>query len=84
MSDILAANAAETKFRMQVEVGGGSNAVRVEFDMDGCMLQVPTVETADIISTTIGFTAQGTDSIIANSAYDLANTNDMIIRYFSA
>jgi hypothetical protein len=84
LSDILAANAAETKFRLQVEVGGLSNAVHVEFDMDGCMLQVPTVETADIMSTTIGFTAQGSSSIQADQAYDLGNTNDLTIRYFSA
>ncbi len=84
LSDILTANAAETKFRMQIEIGGLANAVRVELDMDGCMLQVPTVETQDIMSTTIGFTAQSTDALLANAAYDLANTNDMTIRYFSA
>ncbi len=84
LSDILTANAAETKFRVQIEVGGLSKAVRVELDMDGCMLQVPTVETADIMSTTIGFTAQATDSLVANSSYDLGNTNELTIRYFSA
>jgi hypothetical protein len=77
-------SAAETKFRLQIEIGGLANAVRVEFDMDGCMLQVPTVETADIMATTIGFTAQGTDKLVAANAYDLGNTNDMTIRYFSA
>lgn len=84
LSDILTANAAETKFRMMVEVGGGSNSVHADFDMDGCMLQVPTVETADIMSTTINFTAQGTDPLLASQAYDLSGTNDLFIRYYSA
>lgn len=86
LSDILSnvSSAAETKFRLQIEVGGQNNAVRVELDMDGCMLQVPTIETADIISTNIGFTAQGTSALVADQAYDLGNTNDMTVRYFAA
>lgn len=86
LNDILSnvSSAAETKFRLQLEVGGATNAVRVELDMDGCMLQVPTIETADIISTNIGFTAQGTSALLADQAYDLGNTNDMTVRYFSA
>ena len=86
LSDILAnvSSAAETKYRLQVEVGGLANAVRVEFDMDGCMLQVPTIETQDIIATTIGFTAQGSSALLADQSFDLGNTNDMTIRYFSA
>jgi hypothetical protein len=86
LNDILSnvSSAAETKFRLQIEIGGGTNAVRVELDMDGCMLQVPTVETADIISTNIGFTAQGTSALLADQAYDLGNTNDLTVRYFSA
>lgn len=84
LSDILTAAAAETKFKIKLEVGGLTNATRVEFDMDGCMLQVPTIETGDVMSTTINFTAQGQDPIIANNAYDLAAVNDLAIRYYSA
>jgi len=86
LNDILSniSSAAETKFQLQIDVGGQSNAVRVELDMDGCMLQVPTIETADIISTNIGFTAQGTSALVADQAYDLGNTNDLTVRYFSA
>lgn len=86
LADILSnvSSAAETKYRLQIEVGGLTNPIRVEFDMDGCMLQVPTIETQDIISTTIGFTAQGSSALVADQSYDLGNTNDMTIRYFSA
>ena len=86
LSDILAGTAttSETKFRLQVEIGGTSNAIKVEVDLKGCVLQVPTIETADVMSTTINFTAQGYDPILANNTYDLANANDMTIKYYSA
>lgn len=84
LKDMITANAAETKFKLQVDVGGISNAIRTEFLMNGCSLQIPTVETADVISTTINFTAQGYNPIVSDNVYDVTQTNDMRIRYFSA
>lgn len=84
LADTLAASTSETKFRMQVEVGGATSATRLELEMDGCMLQIPTVNTGDVMSTQINFTAQGQDATIASNAYDLSATNDLAIRYFSA
>ncbi len=87
LTDILAASstATDTKFQLTIEIGGGNNATRVAIEMDGAMLQVPTVETADVISTVIGFTAQSTTNVSATGAdYDIENTNDASIRYFSA
>ncbi len=88
LSTILAnvATAAETKYRMELDIGGGNNPTRVEIEMDGCSISVPTIETAQIVSTTINFNAQGTlaDQSAANAAYDLTNTNPVQIRYFSA
>lgn len=84
LSDILTANASETKFKVQIEVGGSSNPVHIDFKMNGCVLQVPTVESADVMSTTINFTAQGYDPIAGNQTYDLQNTNDLYISYFNA
>lgn len=85
LKDILLANASETKFFTQIEIGGIANATRVEALMPGCLLQVPTVETADVISTTINFTAQGHSNIAgATATYDIAGTNDLRLRYFSA
>lgn len=83
LSDILTANASETKFRMQLEVGGGSNSIHVDFNMVGTMLQVPTVETGDVMSTTINFSAQGSDPLLATNGYDLGATNDLTVRYYS-
>ena len=85
LSDIIAANAAETKFKVQVEVGGANNTVHVDFLMNGAMLQIPTIETGDVMSTTINFTAQGYDALAgtaaANQIYDLSQTNELYIKY---
>jgi hypothetical protein len=85
LKDILTLNASETKFYTQIEIGGLANLTKVEVLMPGCLLQVPTVETADVISTTINFTAQGHSNIAgATAIYDIAAANDLRIRYFSA
>ena len=84
-SDILSglSTTTETKFRLQVEIGGASNTVHVDLDIKGAQLQVPTTETGDVMSTTINFTAQGYDPILANNTFDLAKTNDLSITYYA-
>lgn len=84
LSDMLTANQSETKFKLQLEMGGASNAVHVDFLINGAMLQVPTVATADLMTTTINFNAQGYDPLLANAAYDFSQTNDLTISYYSA
>ena len=76
---------AETKYRLQLEIGGASAATRVELDMPGTVIGIPSVDVQDVISTAITFSAQGTDSVIggANANYDLENTNDLTLRYYS-
>lgn len=85
LGDILQDNASETKFKLGISVGGSSNAVHVDFEMNGVVLQVPTVETGDVMSTTINFSAQGYDPTVfaANASYDLAQTNDLYINYYA-
>lgn len=80
----LLASGAETKYKLQVEIGGITNAVRVEMEMPGVTLQVPTVDVQDVVSTTISFSAQGQDTVLANQAYDITATNDLLLRYYSA
>jgi hypothetical protein len=84
LKDIIAGLAAETKYRMQLEIGGSSNPVRVELDMPGTVLGVPSVEVADVVSTAITFSAQGTTKDLATQTYDIENTNDLTVRYFAA
>ena len=66
-------------FYVQIEVGGATNATRVEFEMPGTVLTIPTVSTEQVVSTTINFTAQGT----ASGAFDIGQSNELEVRYFT-
>lgn len=86
LSDILTTSqtSAETKFKLNIAVGGSSNAVRAELTINGASVQVPSVDAQQVMSTTINFTAQGTSTALGASAtYDLENTNDLRVRYYS-
>jgi hypothetical protein len=80
LTDILSGltTTSETKFKLQIEVGGASNTTRVELLMDACQLQVPTVDIQDVVSTTINFTAQG----YADTEYDIERTNNLVVTYY--
>lgn len=90
LSDLLASNSSETKFAMGLQIGGSTSPIRVDIDMPGIMLQIPSIETADVVSTTINFTAGGftSDTSLAadvlNDGYDLEATNDLTVRYYAA
>ena len=45
--------------------------------MNGCQLQVPSVDIQDVVSTTINFTAQG----YTGTDYDIAKTNNLRVTY---
>lgn len=87
LNDILVSSATntETKYRMQIEIGGSTAGTRVELEMDGAMIGIPTVDIADVVSTSITFNAQSTQGDIgaANAQYDIENTNDLLVRYYS-
>lgn len=90
-SNLLAGSATTTepKFYVQLEMGGGSNATRVEFEMPGAKLQIPTVDVQDIVSTTINFMAQPHEVNYVGSAgsatnFDLGRSNELLVKYFSA
>jgi hypothetical protein len=72
------ATTSETKFKLQVEIGGILNATKVEMLMNGCQLQVPTVDVQDVVSTTINFTAQGYTGV----DYDIGKTNNLKVTYY--
>lgn len=88
LSSLLAASTTsagvEPKFKLQIEIGGSASGTRVEVQLDGAMLQIPTIDAQAVMSTTINFTAQGSDSVqTATSGYDIENTNDLEVRYLS-
>lgn len=74
------ANNSENKFNGTIELGGGSNTTRVDFVLPAIMIQVPTIEIQDVVSTTINFTAQKYNG----QNYDLDVTpNEMVVKYYA-
>ena len=77
----------EPKYRMSLEVGGKTSVNRLELEMPGVVLQIPSVNIADIVACTINFTAQSYDPAInANGpgTFDLSRTNELLVKYFAA
>jgi hypothetical protein len=81
LADLLAGSTTDVDpaFSVQFEVGGISNATRVEFEMPAAVLTIPTVSTEQVVSTTINFTAQGS----ATGAFDIGVANELEVRYFT-
>lgn len=81
LSDLLASSTTDVDpaFFVQFEVGGATNATRVEFEMPATVLTIPTVSTEQVVSTTINFTAQGS----ATGAFDIGEANELEVRYFT-
>ena len=68
-------------FNVKLSIGGSpTTPTRVDLVMPACVLQVPTVATEQVISTTIGFTAQG----YTGSAFDIGSNNEVTINYYVA
>lgn len=92
LTNLLAASASDTepKFKAVVHMGGTSSQTavpRLDFEMNGAMLQIPTVEIQDVVSTTINFVAQpfNPDFVSgANNAFDLERSNELFVKYFSS
>ena len=83
LADLLAGSATtvDPKFTINVQLGGPStNATGVEIKLPAAMLQIPTINTEQVISTTINFTAQG----FTSSGYDITESNEATIVYRAA
>ena len=92
LTDLLDAP-SETKYYLEVQIGGINNTVKVELEMPAVTVQVPSVDVQDVVSTTINFVAQG--SVMPTSAaadlattstasyYDVEAANDLLVRYYS-
>lgn len=81
----------EPKYYTEIQIGGGANPIKVEVELPAVSLQIPTIDAgSDILSTVINFTAQGFDGDTSTAAalsaalYDVENSNDLLIRYYSA
>jgi hypothetical protein len=71
-------------YELVIAMGGASNATRVEFDLSAAVVQIPTIATEQVISTTINFTAQGyTPTSNATDTFDITASNELEVRYYA-
>lgn len=77
-----AASTTEPKFQLLLSVGGSTASTRVDLLMNGCNLQIPTVDAQAVMSTAINFTAQGVDDYKTGQGYDIELNNELRVRYF--
>lgn len=63
-----------------IAIGGSGNATRVELAMPACKLSIPSVNTEQVVSVGINFTAHASTA----SAYDLSGTNEATVKYYAA
>jgi len=87
LKDMLAAASTVTEpmFASEIAIGGSGNALRVELQLPSISIGVPSVNTEQVVSTAITFTASGSDQTgsASTTAYDLENTNDLTVRYYA-
>ena len=80
LKDLLsdASTAVSPAFYAKITVGAATGD-HVDLEMPGVVLTIPTIATEQVISTTINFTAQGTDS----GKFDLEESNELNIKYYA-
>lgn len=92
LSNLLLGASATTEpsFKSILHMGATSSQTavpRLDFEMNGTMLQIPTVEIQDVVSTTINFVAQPFDPNYvqgASNTFDLERSNELLVKYFSS
>jgi hypothetical protein len=86
IADMLTAKTTETEpmFGIDLAIGGVANSVRVELQMPSVSLGVPAINTEQVVTTAINFTAGGSTGAYSDRVYDLSQTNELTLRYFAA
>lgn len=81
-----ATTSSDTKWALAIQMGGLTNPDRLDLVIGGAMMQVPSVTSESVISTTLNFTAQGyVGTNTANTGtYDIEQSNEAQIRYVAA
>jgi len=81
LGDLLANSTSDVDpaYYLKIAIGGTTALDRVEIEMPGVVLTIPTIATEQVISTTINFTAQGTE----NGDFKLQETNELNVKYYA-
>lgn len=87
LSDLLAeaTTTTEPMFSLSMNIGGTTSTnPRVILDMSAISLGIPTIDVAQVVSTTINFTAQGysPNAVSTSTAFDLTKASDLAVRYY--
>ena len=83
LADMLTGSATDVEpdFQIELNIGGNSSAAtRVNLLLPACVLTIPAINTEQVVSSTINFTAQG----YSGSAFAIDQNNEAKITYFSA
>jgi len=84
LADMLTGSATtiEPAFKLKLSIGGADTATttRVVLNLPSCVLTIPTINTEQVVSSTINFTAQGASS----GAFAIDQNNEATITYYSA
>lgn len=67
-------------YKFDFSIGGASNSTKVQLLIPAAVLQIPTIATEQVVSTTINFTAQGS----SGNAYSLDAKNELEVKYYTA
>lgn len=81
LNELLAGSSTDIqpKYTMGIAIGGKANSTKVEINMAACKLAIPSVNTEQVVSVGINFTAQGS----ASGVYDIGATNEAEIKYYT-
>jgi len=84
LKDLIAASATnvDPAYNLKISVGGRDTLgkTRVILHMPATVLTIPTINTEQVVSTTINFTAQG----YTDTEFDICANNEISIKYYSA
>ena len=86
LADMLAAASATIEPMAALALNiGGAGTVKVVLDMPATVLQIPSVDVQQVVSTQIAFTSEGSvpSSTADANVFDLTKTNDISIRYYA-
>ena len=85
LEDLIAASATnvDPAYNLKISIGAANTAgkTRVLLHMPATVLTIPTINTEQVVSTTVNFTAQGYNS---SDEFDICANNEISITYYSA
>lgn len=84
LADMLVGSATDVEpdFQIKLSIGGADTATtnRVVLTLPACVLTIPAINTEQVVSSTINFTAQGS----SGSAFAIDQNNEATIKYYAA